>query len=79
MRTRKTSGPVFRLKVTLRGSKPPIWRRFLVPGGITLKRLHDSLPAVMGWTDSHLHQFEMGGGALRETGSRVRGDAGKRK
>jgi hypothetical protein len=47
--------------VTLRGSKPPIWRRFLVPGGITLKRLHDSLQAVMGWTDSHLHQFEMDG------------------
>jgi hypothetical protein len=32
-----------------------------VPGGITLKRLHDSLQAVMGWTDSHLHQFEAGG------------------
>ena len=61
MRIRKTSGPIFRLKVTLRGSKPPIWRRFLVPGGITLKRLHDSLQAVMGWTDSHLHQFEMDG------------------
>jgi hypothetical protein len=61
MKIRKTSGPIFRLKVTLRGSKPPIWRRFLVPGGITLKRLHDCLQAVMGWTDSHLHQFEMGG------------------
>jgi hypothetical protein len=61
MRTRKASGPIFRLKVTLRGSKPPIWRRFLVPGGITLKRLHDSLQAAMGWTDSHLHLFEMDG------------------
>ena len=61
MRIQKVSGPVFRLKVTLRGSKPPIWRRFLVPGGITLKRLHDSLQAVMGWTDSHLHQFEADG------------------
>ena len=61
MRIRETGGPIFRLKVTLRGSRPPIWRRFLVPGGITLKRLHDSLQAVMGWTDSHLHQFEAGG------------------
>lgn len=61
MRIRKSSGPIFRLKVTLRRSKPPIWRRFLVPSGITLKRLHDSIQAVMGWTDSHLHQFEMDG------------------
>lgn len=57
MRIKKTGGPVYRLKVTLRNSKPPIWRRFLVPASITLKRLHDSLQIVMGWTDSHLHQF----------------------
>jgi hypothetical protein len=61
MRIRETGGPIYRLKVTLRGSKPPIWRRFLVPGGITLKRLHDSLQMVMGWWDGHLHQFHWGG------------------
>lgn len=61
MRIRESGAAIFRLKVTLRGSKPPIWRRFLVPSDITLKRLHDSLQAVMGWTDSHLHQFEARG------------------
>jgi len=61
MRIRETGGPIYRLKVTLRGAKPPIWRRFLVPADITLKRLHDSLQAVMGWTDSHLHQFSAKG------------------
>lgn len=61
MRIRPTGGAVYRLKVTLRRTKPPIWRRFLVPGDITLKRFHDSLQAVMGWTDSHLHQFEARG------------------
>ena len=61
MRIRETGGSIFRLKVTLRGSRPLIWRRFLVPGDITLKRLHDSLQAVMGWTDSHLHQFSARG------------------
>lgn len=61
MRIRETGAPVYRLKVTLKGLRPPIWRRFLVPSDITLKRLHDCLQAVMGWTDSHLHQFEARG------------------
>lgn len=48
---------IFRLKVALRGSRPPIWRRFEVPGDVTLYQLHRALQVVMGWTDSHLHQF----------------------
>lgn len=52
--------PVYELKITLCGSKPPIWRRVQVPGGIKLNRLHDVLQIVMGWTDSHLHQFRVG-------------------
>src|SRR6516164_4880429 len=49
--------PVYELKITLRGSKPAIWRRVQVPGSINLNRLDDVFQVVMGWTDSHLHQF----------------------
>jgi len=49
--------PLYELKITLRGSKPAIWRRVQVPGSINLNRLHDVFQVVMGWTDSHLHQF----------------------
>jgi hypothetical protein len=49
--------PVYELKITLRGSNPAIWRRIQVPGSIQLSRLHDVFQVVMGWTDSHLHQF----------------------
>ena len=49
--------PLYKLKITLRGSKPAIWRRVQVPGNINLNRLHDVFQVVMGWTDSHLHQF----------------------
>ena len=48
---------VYAIKVTLLGTRPPIWRRFLVEGDITLRQLHSTLQIVMGWTNSHLHQF----------------------
>ena len=49
------------LKITLLEIEPPIWRRTQVPSTLPLSCLHDVFEAVMGWTDSHLHQFEQGG------------------
>jgi hypothetical protein len=57
----KIGPPVFQLKVTLREIKTPIWRRVQVPGDITLAKLHRVLQIVMGWTNSHLHKFSIGG------------------
>ena len=51
---------IYQIKVTLKGSKPPIWRRIQVPCNITLGELHHILQAVMGWWDYHLHQFIVG-------------------
>lgn len=51
---------VYQLRVTLKDSHPPIWRRLHVRGDITLSRLHRVLQIAMGWTDSHLHQFRVG-------------------
>ena len=48
------------LKIQLLDIEPEIWRRFVVPASITLDRLHDVIQIVMGWTDSHLHQFTIG-------------------
>jgi hypothetical protein len=58
---RADDSPVFQLKVTLKYSKPPIWRRIQVRGSATLARLHLILQVAMGWTDSHLHVFDVGG------------------
>jgi len=51
-------GSAMQLKVSLRGiSKPPVWRRLLVPADLRLDRLHDVIQTALGWTDTHLHVF----------------------
>jgi hypothetical protein len=51
---------ILRLKVTLKGIDPPIWRRLEIPPDFTLARLHRVLQVAMGWADRHLHQFLAG-------------------
>ena len=50
----------YQLRVALRGTRPPIWRRILVSPTMTLARLHDVLQVVMGWEECHLHMFAKG-------------------
>jgi len=52
---------IYRLKVTLAEIQPPVWRRLLVPAEMTLAKLHHVLQDAMGWTNSHLHCFEVDG------------------
>ncbi len=49
------------LRIELKEIKPVIWRRFIVPSDITLERLHDIIQIVMGFNDSHLHEFKIDG------------------
>ena len=50
----------YRLKVSLRGAKPPIWRRLLVKDNTSLHRLHLILQDAMGWQNCHLYHFDTG-------------------
>ena len=50
----------YQLKISLLETQPQIWRRFVVPAGITLDRLHDVIQIVMGWEDMHIHEFRIG-------------------
>jgi len=56
----KPSSDVYQIKVTLKGSKPPIWRRFQVTGDTRLSTLHRILQGIMGWENYHLYQFTIG-------------------
>jgi hypothetical protein len=52
---------VFCLRVQLNDVDPVIWRRLLVPGAIRMAKLAEILLAAMGWSNSHLHAFTVGG------------------
>ena len=52
---------VHQLKITLGGvSRPPVWRRVLVPADATLGDLHEVIQQAMGWDDYHMHLFSVG-------------------
>ncbi|NIJ43550.1 hypothetical protein FHS78_003865 [Parvibaculum indicum] len=52
---------IVEIKVTLEHIEPPVTRTLQVPVAIRLDRLHLTLQAAMGWTNSHLYMFEAGG------------------
>jgi hypothetical protein len=49
-----------RLRITLKGSQPKIWREVLVPTSMTMQTLHQTIQAAMGWWDAHLFEFDTG-------------------
>ena len=52
---------VARIRIELQELEPRIRRRVDVPVSATLASLHDIIQIAMGWTDSHLYEFEIGG------------------
>jgi hypothetical protein len=51
---------VFQFRISLRGITPRIWRRIQTKD-CTLDKLHEHIQTAMGWTNSHLHSFEIKG------------------
>ncbi len=51
----------YQIKISLRGAKPPIWRRLWVSRDTTLGQLHEVIQMAMGWYDCHLHHFDVNG------------------
>ena len=51
------AGDYLELEVTIEGSKPRVWRRFLIDETATFLDLHRALQVCFGWTDNHLWEF----------------------
>jgi len=79
-----TSKKVYSLRITLNGTKPPIWRRVEVPD-CTLTQLHEVIQNAMGWEFSHLWMFTIAGDHYSEPMENIYGaesedlDAGKHR
>lgn len=50
---------VYQLLVELDEVEPRVWRRLWVPDTLTMARLDRVIQTAMGWTNSHLHEFEV--------------------
>lgn len=48
----------FQMKIVIKNSHPPIWRRFIVPSGLSFSQFSIVLNEVMGWCGYHLSEFE---------------------
>lgn len=48
-----------KIKVTLRGAKPPIWRRLEVPSTVTLETLHEIIQEAFGWLNCHMSKPDL--------------------
>ena len=70
-----SSPVVYQLRVVLRGVRPLIWRRLLVPDTTTIADLHAVMQSAFGWAGEHLHRFVIHG---REYGISYPGGVGFR-
>ena len=57
---KKSAGPapIYRIKVGLRGTKPPIWRRLELPADTGLAALDRIIRTAFGWSGDHMHIFQ---------------------
>ena len=50
----------YEIKVTIRSSQPPTWRRLKIPADITFNDLASIIEIAFEWCGFHLYEFEVG-------------------
>lgn len=50
---------ILQLKISLKGLRPPVWRKVLVENSISFYELHNIIQKVMGWENYHLFEFQI--------------------
>lgn len=57
---RRSKRVCFVVRLDLDDARPPIWRRLRLASDLRLTEVHDVIQSAMGWSDMHLHHFQMG-------------------
>lgn len=50
--------PFYQVLITIQNIEPSIWRRLLIPSGITFHKFHKIIQAAFDWQDYHLYLFD---------------------
>jgi hypothetical protein len=74
----RSAGSIYQLRISLEETEPEIWRRVLVRDGTSLDELHLVIQDVMGWSNSHLYEFEIRGGRFEAPESEAEGQDSSR-
>ncbi|RGC19696.1 plasmid pRiA4b ORF-3 family protein [Absiella sp. AM54-8XD] len=61
----------YQLKISMKGAKPPVWRRVNVPKDLTFNELHETIQRLFGWMDEHLYKFRIASQMLEILGPGV--------
>ncbi len=51
---------LLQIKITLKHSKPEVWRRLLISDKINFLQLHEIIQDSMIWENCHLYEFDLG-------------------
>ena len=57
---RRGAAVTYRVRIDVKDTKPPLWRRLELASDLFLDEFHHVIQAAFGWTDSHLHGFGSG-------------------
>lgn len=59
-RPRRDDVVTYRVRVDLKDTSPPLWRRLEVASDVMLDEVHTIVQTAFCWLDSHLHEFAVG-------------------
>jgi len=61
-RPRRPDVVTYQVRIDLKGTKPPVWRRLELASDLFLNEVHGIIQTAFDWADAHLHHFASGSG-----------------